>query len=116
WEHRISAKFAAGSTYTQILDKLVEFGVAEWAIEWTGTGKVLKLWNPEGRGVDRTTGARPVILRKARNLMSAPRKWSVRESATTVLAAGSEGIYDDASDPTTLARRGRRIEAYSSLG
>src|SRR5690606_29977653 len=116
WRHLVTAKFAAGSTYTQILDKLVELGVAEWAVQWTGTEKVLKLWNPEGRGEDRTTGARPIILRKSRNLLSAPRKWSVREAATTVLAAGTEGIYDDADDATALARRGRRIEAYSSLG
>src|SRR5690606_29343421 len=66
--------------------------------------------------VDRTLGLRPVILRRARNLASAPRKWSVRESATRGLAAGSEGIYDDAVDATAEARRGRPIETYASLG
>lgn len=116
WSQLLTAKFSPGSTYTQILDKLVELGLAEWAVVWDGTDRVLKLWEPEGRGVDRTTGPRPVILRKSRNLLSAPMKWSVRESGTTVLAAGSEGLYDDATDATALARRGRRIESYSSLG
>src|SRR5690606_5446459 len=116
WGGLLSGKFAAGTTYTAFLNKLVELGLAEWAIEWDGAQRVLKLWNNEGRGVDRTLGLRPVILRRARNLASAPRKWSVRESATRVLAAGSEGIYDDAVDATAEARRGRPIETYASLG
>lgn len=116
WAGLLTGKFAPGTTYGQFLGKLVDLGLAEWAIVWDGTQRVLKLWNNEGRGADLTLGPRPVILRRARNILSAPRKWSVRESVTRLLAAGAEGIYDDAVDATAEARRGRQIEGYASLG
>lgn len=118
WPGLLSAKFSPGANYTSVLNKLVELHLAEWALVWDSDAqqRVLKLWRAEGRGADLTLGPRPVTLRRGRNLLDAPRKWSVRDSATTVLAAGAEGIYDDATDATALARRGRRVEAYTSLG
>jgi hypothetical protein len=115
WADLLSAKFSPGVTYTQILDKLVDLGLAEWAVEWSGTERVLKLWVGGGRGADRTVGPRPVILRKGRNLLDAPRSWSLRDAGTTVLAAGDEAIYAEAEDATALARRDRRIERFVSL-
>lgn len=117
WNGVLTANFSPGSSYTQILDKLVQLGLAEWAIvwDWETQQKVFKLWVAEGRGADLTLGPRPVTLRRGRNLLDAPRKWSVRDSATTMLAAGAEGVYRDTTDATALARRDRRIEAYTSL-
>jgi len=114
WPNVVSTKFSPGGGYDKVLGNLVDLGVAEWAITWTGSELQLDMWAPEGRGSDLTTGARPVVLRKARNLTEAPRKWSVRDAGTAVLAAGAEGVYQQASDPTALARRGRRIERYVS--
>jgi len=110
WDQTISTKFSPGSTYASILQRFVDFGMSEWAVVWTGDAYRLDMWAPEGRGVDRTQGLRPTILRKARNLVDAPRKWSVRDSGTTILAAGAEGIYEDATDLDAVTRRGRRIE------
>jgi len=117
WEGVLTAKFSPGSTYAQILDRLVKLHLVEWALVWDSTlqQKTFKLWNPEGRGADLTVGPRPVVLRRGRNLLDAPRKWSVRDSVTTLLAGGAEGLYDDETDPTALARRDRRIESYVSL-
>lgn len=117
WAGQLTAKFSPGVTYTQILDKLVDLHLAEWAIVWDSQNqrRILKLWNAEGRGADLTLGPRPVTLRRGRNLLDAPHQWSVRDSATTLLAAGAEGIYRDTTDATALARRDRRIEAYASL-
>jgi hypothetical protein len=114
WPNVLSAKFSPNSSYDQILNKLVDLGLAEWAIVWTGTQKKLQLWIPQGRGTDRTVGNRPVVVRRGRNLLEAPRKWSVSDSGTAVLAAGSEGVYQSASDASALARRGRRIEVSAS--
>lgn len=110
WDKTISTKFSPGSSYSAVLQRFVDFAMAEWAVEWDGTNYVLQMWAPEGRGVDRTQGLRPTILRKARNLVDAPRKWSVRDSGTTILAAGAEGVYKDATDNDAVTRRGRRIE------
>lgn len=114
WDKTISTKFSPGSTYSSILQRFVDFAMSEWAVEWTGTAYRLDMWAPEGRGVDRTQGMRPTILRKARNLVDAPRRWSVRDSGTTILAAGAEGIYEDATDNDAVTRRGRRIERSAS--
>lgn len=114
WPQVISTKFSPGSSYDQILARLIDFGLVEWAVTWTGTEKRLDLWIPAGRGVDLTTGARPIVLRKARNLLDAPRKWSVRDSGTTVLAAGADGVYEDITDVDSVSRRGRRIEVAAS--
>jgi hypothetical protein len=114
WPDVITTKFSPGSRYDSMLSRLVDFGLAEWGVTWTGTAYRLDLWVIFGRGVDRTTGLRPVVLRKARNLIDAPRKWSVRDAGTAILAAGGEGVYEEASDADALARRGRRIERSAS--
>lgn len=114
WPKTITTKFSPGSSYDSILNRLVEFGLAEWGVTWTGSAYRLDLWVIYGRGQDRTLGLRPIILRKGRNLLDAPRKWSVRDSGTALLAAGAEGVYEDASDAGALARRGRRIERFAS--
>ena len=117
WAGVLTGRFSPGVTYTSILNKMVQLGLAEWAIvwDWENQRKVFRVWNAEGRGADLTLGPRPVTLRRGRNLLDAPRKWSVRDSATTMLAAGAEGLYRDTTDPTALARRDRRVEAYTSL-
>lgn len=117
WAGVLTGNFSPGVSYTSILNKMVDFGLAEWAIvwDWENQQKVFKVWNAEGRGADLTLGPRPVTLRRGRNLLDAPRKWSVRDSATTMLAAGAEGLYQEATDETALARRDRRVEAYTSL-
>lgn len=114
WPSVITTKFSPGSTYDSILARLVDFGVAEWGVTWTGSAYRLDLWVIFGRGFDRSVGARPIVLRKARNLTDAPRKWSVRTAGTAVLASGAKGVYETASDADALARRGRRIERSAS--
>lgn len=114
WPQVLSSKFSPGSTYTQLLDRMVALGLAEWDVQWTGAHRVLRMWVPEGRGVDLTTLPVPPVLRHGQNILDAPRKWSVREAGTDVLVAGSEGLYDEASDASAVDRRGRRIARFVS--
>lgn len=111
WPSVVTAKFSPSTTYQSVLDTLVKLGLCEW---WISADHVLHLVVSGGRGADRTTGPKPVILRRGRNISTAPRKHSVRASATTVLAAGSQGVYQSASDASALSRRGRRIEVSAS--
>jgi hypothetical protein len=110
WPDTITVKFSPNVDYTSVLGKLVDFGLIEWGVTWTGTTRRLDMWIVQARGTDRTVGTRPIILRKARNVIDAPRKWSVRDSGTAVLASGSDGVYETANDANALSRRGRRIE------
>lgn len=111
WPTVVTTKFSPGATYQSVLDTLIALGLCEYSIS---ADHVFHLWGPAGRGVDRTTGPLPVILRRGRNLTSAPRKHSVRDSATAVLVAGSNNLYQTSVSAGALARRGRRVEMSSS--
>lgn len=114
WPNVLTAHWAPAITYDSILAKLVSLGLIEWSVDWNGTSRVLHMWAPQGRGTDRSIGNPPVVLRRGRNLTEAPRKWSVKNSATAVLASGSAGLYQSASDGGALSRRGRRVERSAS--
>ncbi len=114
WPNVLTAHWPPSTGYDAILARLVSLGLIEWSLEWNTTARILRAWIPGNRGDDRTIGARPVVLRRGRNLTEAPRKWSVRTAGTAVLAAGSQGVYQNASDASALARRGRRIERSTS--
>jgi hypothetical protein len=114
WPQVITSRFSPGMSYTQILDRLAALQLAEWDVVWTGAQRVLKLWVPEARGEDLSVGDEPVVLRHGQNLLDAPRKWSLREAGTSVLVAGADGLYDEASDPAAVARRGYHIDRFVS--
>ncbi|MBN9791301.1 hypothetical protein DMP17_22220 [Pseudonocardia sp. TMWB2A] len=114
WGGRVSAKISPGAKYGDVLNLMVGQGQAEWSVSWNGTAACLNLWSAGGRGVDRTLGNRPVLLRAGRNLTEAPRKYSVRNSPTAMGAAGAEGVYAETNDLNAQARRGRRIEGWTS--
>lgn len=111
WPTNVTTKFSPGATYQATLDTLVGLGLCEWSIS---ADHVLHMYGPNGRGADLTTGAHPVILRNGRNLTSAPRKHSVRQSATAILVAGANGLYQNTTNANAQSRRGRRIEASAS--
>lgn len=114
WPQVITTRFSPGASYKQLLDRLVTLGLAEWDVQWSGAHRVLRMWVPEGRGTDLSDDAVPVVLQHGQNILDAPRRWSVREAGTTVMVAGADGLYDEASDATALTRRGRRIERFVS--
>jgi hypothetical protein len=114
WPTLVTTTVSPGATYEQVLNLLAQLGRAEWSMSWTGTARQLNLWIAGARGVDKSTGLRPVVLRAGRNLPEAPTKWSVRSSPTAMGAAGAEGWYADTTDLNAQARRGRRIEGWTT--
>ncbi len=111
WVSNVTTKFSPGITGKSVLDTLVSLGLCEWEIT---TDRVLKAYAPGTFGIDRTVGSDPVVLRRGRQVPEAPRKHTVRNSPTSILAAGAEGIYQSANDPAALSRRGRRVEGFAS--
>jgi hypothetical protein len=112
WPTTTTVKFSPTATFLEMLQELVELGMLD-AFELTAD-RVLRLWGPGQYGVDRTVGERPLTFRRGRDLTEAPLRHNVRPAGTTVLAAGAEGHYRWATDPTALARRGRRIEVATT--
>lgn len=114
WPSLVTTTVSPGATYEQVLNLLAQMGRAEWSMSWTGTARQLNLWIAGARGTDKSIGPRPIVLRAGRNLAESPVKWSVRSAPTAMGAAGADGWYADTSDGNALARRGRRIEGWTS--
>lgn len=111
WTKIITLKFAPGTDYLKCLQGLVEAGMCEFKM----SGKDLKLFEPPV-GVDRTLTSPPLIFRVGASLLDSPRKHTVRDTGTSALVAGAEGVYTWADDADALTRRGRRIEVGVSQG
>lgn len=111
WSQIITLMFSPGTDYLKCLQGLVEAGMCEFRM----IGKELKLYEPQV-GVDRTLTNPPVVFRVGQNLSDSPRKHTVRDTATSALVAGAEGVYQWVDDAAALTRRGRRIEVGSSQG
>lgn len=113
WANTANLTLAPGQTYAAMLGTLRGYGLSEWELT---AGRVLRLTNVDGKGVDRTVGATPLTLERGRDLADAPRKHSLLGAATALVSAGKDGIYALASNATAQARRGRRIESYYTFG
>jgi hypothetical protein len=111
WSKIITLKLTPGTDYLKVGQALVEAGMCEMRMY----GKDLRLYEPEW-GTDRTLTNPPVIFYQGQNVLDSPRKHSVRDTATSVLVAGSDGVYKWADDAAALTRRGRRIEIGVSQG
>lgn len=112
WSEIITLKLAPGQHLLTVLKALVEFGMCEFEM----VGSQLRMYDKQTHAVDRTLGPDPLVFRAGRDLTDSPRSHSVRDTATSLLVAGGEGVYHDTADGTALARRGRRIEAFVSQG
>lgn len=113
WDTTVTANYSpVTTTYAQVLDELVERGACEWDI--TGAHQ-LRLFKPGTRGLDRTVGATPTVLRRGRNLTEVPTKVSSRETGTDLWVAGGEGLFQLRFDASARAVKGRQDEvAYSA--
>lgn len=113
WPQAVTAKWSPGTTLTSILDRLVELGLVDWDIT---PDKVLRLFVLGTSGHLYTAGQSAVRLRRGVNLAEATHRASAREATTAVLAAGSGGLYSDTKNVSAQARRGRRVETYTTAG
>lgn len=115
WNRTVTATLSpVNTTYLQVLDDLVEQGACEWEVT---PDHQLRLYVAGTRGIDRTVGANPVVLRRGRNLTDVPSKVSSREGGTDLWGVGGEGLYHLEFDATARATRGRQVErAFSANG
>src|SRR5690606_20190712 len=111
WSQIVNLELAPHRHYDEILDDLVEMGVLEREVT---PDHELKIYEPGPRGVDRTEGAHPLIVRVGGGMQEARRKFSSRDAGTDLWVAGGDGYYDHAGDPSARARYGRQIERADS--
>lgn len=112
WSKALTLSISPGESYDKVLAALVKAQMCEWDI----VNRELVMWEWGTRGVDQTLGTNPLVLWAGKSVHDAPRKHTVRDAGTTLLVAGANGLYNEQTDPTALARRGRRIERFDSQG
>lgn len=112
WNTEITINFAAGITYTEVWNKLVELQMMEGQM----VGRHLKMYNLNALGVDRSIGATPVLFARGRDLKESPRSTSNRDLRTTVLIAGDNGVYLERTDAAAIISYGRRESYLSQSG
>lgn len=109
WDTIISIQFDAGVGYEQVLESLVDNQMCEARV----VGHDLRLFNPGTMSTDRTVVDPPLVFRAGRDMTDAPRSVDATEVMTSLLTAGDNGVYYETTDPTAVARYGRR-EGYKS--
>lgn len=113
WQLQASPTFSPKDSLLDVLDSLVEMGMCEWEIT---ADHQLKLYNAGTRGRDLTALNPPVAIWAGRSVLDGEIKHSTRDAATHLLVEGKDGLYVEVSDPTALARRGRRVTKVVSAG
>jgi hypothetical protein len=106
-------RFAPKTTLAQVADKGVDLGMGEYYM--TGA-RVLRAFNPDTRGVDRSATTPPLVFAQTFNLRELTQRESARDAGTAVLAAGSEGFYAWGTNLTAEASLGFRAEVGADGG
>ncbi|MFE9742967.1 hypothetical protein [Streptomyces sp. NPDC006477] len=107
WTGHLTIAYKAGVSLLEVLRNLGDSGLVDWRMN----GKQLAMYNP------RTTlgGQTGVILRRGRDIKTAPRSRSRRKLGTVYLVQGDEDATVERVDSSAVAARGRK-EAFISQG
>ena len=110
WEKSlVGLGFEAGVSLKTALDAIMRLGAGEPRM----VGRTLQLFNPDGIGVDRTTGSDPIVLRRSSQVIEQPQNESSQGIANAYLVRGDDGVVFERVDEASVEMWGRR-EAHLS--
>lgn len=112
WSSTWDISFDAGKKYTEVVQDLVDIGAAEV----TTDGREILMYNVDGLGTDKSTGANPLKFLKGRDIKDSPRKSSTRELATAVLVSADNNMYREKVSFPGVSQWGRREASWSQSG
>lgn len=110
---KVSPTWPAGKSLLAVAQQLRDWGLCEFEVT---TDHEVRLFVPNGVGTDHTLSDPPLVLRRGRDLVEAPRKTDVRSAITDLTVVGKDGVHVTLSNPTALAQRGRRVAGFVSEG
>ncbi len=110
---KVSPTWAPGKTLLEVAQQLRDWGLCEFEVT---TDHEVRLYVPETVGTDHTLSDPPIVLRRGRDLVEAPRKTDVRSAVTDIAVVGKEGVHTTVTDSSAIARRGRKIAGFVSEG
>lgn len=112
-DQHVSPTFSPGNTPLKIAQQLQDWGILEFEV--TSAFEV-RCYVPETVGTDRTLNDPPTVLRRGRDLLSAPRRTDVGDAGTDLLVIGKDGVHVELFDASARSRRGRRVGQVVSEG
>lgn len=112
WTQTIDTiSFDAGTKYSDVVQNLVDAQYIDVSMDRF----VLNVFNAGGIGTDKSTGETPLRFQAGRDIKESPRKISTRDLATSLLVAGTDGVYQvTQSDLATKDRWGTRESYWSA--
>jgi hypothetical protein len=106
-----SITYTVGVDYLSVVRNMVDNGM----IEVKMVGRDLRVYNAGTMGADKTVIAEPIVLRKGRDLIEAPRTRTKEAIAAIALVAGDGGILAQYIDSSVAATWGED-EVFISQG
>lgn len=101
-----------GKTYLSLLKDLCATGTCEFNV----VKRVIRIFDRDKMGTDRTVGTTPLIFRKGRDIKESPHKVDTRGLITAVLVGNSSNdAFADVDDTVSIGVYGRR-EGFTSFG
>lgn len=101
-----------GKTYLSLLKDLCATGTCEFNV----VKRVIRIFDRDKMGTDRSVGTTPLIFRKGRDIKEAPHKVDTRGLITAVLVGNnSNDAFADVDDTVSIGLYGRR-EGFTSFG
>lgn len=101
-----------GKTYLSLLKDLCATGTCEFNV----VKRVIRIFDRDKMGTDRSVGTTPLIFRKGRDIKESPHKVDTRGLITAVLVGNnSNDAFADVDDTVSIGLYGRR-EGFTSFG
>lgn len=111
WNNQIDYNPDIGKDYLSVLKELHDQGFIEFQVE----GRLIRVWDTDQMGVDRSFGPNPLIFRKGRDLKDSPRKVDTRNLRSAILVSGADNtVYLELKDNAAISKYGRRETLWSA--
>lgn len=110
WTFLVDLTIDIGKSYLDLIKELATNGWLEFRID----GRVIRVWDYNKMGQDRSTGQTPLHFRKGRDVKDSPRKIDTKGLKTyTLVSGGDNTVYQEIN--SNAATYGRR-ESFFSAG
>ena len=112
WTYLVDLTIDIGQSYLDLLKQMAQNGWLEFRVE----GRVIRVWDYNKMGVDRSVGPTPLHFRKGRDLSDSPRKINTKGlKSYTLVGGGDNTVFQEIHDTGASTTYGRR-ESYFSAG
>jgi hypothetical protein len=110
WTYHVDLTIDSGKTYLDLLKELASNGWLEFRVD----KRVIRVWDANKMGVDRSIGPTPLHFRKGRDVKDSPRNISSKGLKTYTLVSGGDNVVFAEFSSDAEATYGRR-ESYLSV-